>query len=164
MNLTQLEPQLLNMYDIAEKGATAGVGHLTGEDEQYNGRQITIAGKKGVVVYTGNTPADLKLKAGDGFFSKASYQVQFEKEGYETKIVPVEFKLDGWYIGNLLFGGIIGFLIDDPATGAMYKLETEFLNETLTSSTAHIQTEGLNVYSLTDIPKEWEKHLVALDN
>lgn len=31
--------------------------------------------------------------------------------------------MDGWYIGNLLFGGLIGMLIVDPATGAMYKLD-----------------------------------------
>jgi hypothetical protein len=30
--------------------------------------------------------------------------------------------MDGWYIGNILFGGVIGFLIVDPATGAMWKL------------------------------------------
>lgn len=31
--------------------------------------------------------------------------------------------MDGWYMGNLLFGGFIGFLIVDPATGAMWKLD-----------------------------------------
>ena len=30
--------------------------------------------------------------------------------------------MDGWYIGNILFGGLIGMLIVDPATGAMYNL------------------------------------------
>lgn len=30
--------------------------------------------------------------------------------------------MNGWYIGNLLFGGIIGLLIVDPATGAMWTL------------------------------------------
>ena len=27
--------------------------------------------------------------------------------------------MNGWYIGNILFGGLIGFLIVDPLTGAM---------------------------------------------
>jgi hypothetical protein len=125
--------------------------------------KITITDKKGIEVYRGNTPATLKLKAGSGFFSKARYQVKFEKAGYDTKTVPVEFKLDGWYFGNILFGGLIGLLIVDPATGAMYKLDTEFLNETLTQSTASVQKEELKVYTLTNIPSEWKKHLVALD-
>lgn len=30
--------------------------------------------------------------------------------------------MDGWYWGNILFGGLIGMLAVDPATGAMYKL------------------------------------------
>ena len=30
--------------------------------------------------------------------------------------------MDGWYIGHILFGGLIGFLIIDPATGSMWKL------------------------------------------
>jgi hypothetical protein len=67
--------------------------------------------------------------------------VTYTKNGYDTKTVPVEFKLDGWYFGNILLGGLIGMLIIDPATGAMYKLETEFLNETLVQSTASVQKE-----------------------
>jgi hypothetical protein len=31
--------------------------------------------------------------------------------------------MDGWYIGNILFGGLIGILIVDPLTGAMWKLD-----------------------------------------
>ena len=91
--------------------------------------QIVIKDKKGIEIFSGQTPATLKLKSGSGFFGKARYQVTFTKSGYQTKTVPVEFKLNGWYFGNLLFGGILGMLIIDPATGAMYKLETEFLNE-----------------------------------
>ncbi|WP_298758954.1 PEGA domain-containing protein [uncultured Psychroserpens sp.] len=132
-------------------------------DSSPSGAKITITDKKGNDVYTGNTPATLKLKAGNGYFSKARYEVKFEKEGYDVKIVPVEFKLDGWYFGNILIGGLLGMLIIDPASGAMYKLDTEFLNETLTQSTANVEKDGLKVYALTDIPNEWKAHLVALD-
>lgn len=128
--------------------------------------KITITDKKQQIIYTGNTPADLKLKASAGFFSKASYLVKYEKEGYEPKIVPINFKLDGWYIGNILFGGFIGWLIVDPATGAMYKLDTPFLNETLAkkNTTAKVKTndQGLQIYSINDIPSEWRGHLVAI--
>ena len=106
----------------------------------------------------------MKLKAGSGFFGKARYQVTYTKNGYETKTVPVEFKLDGWYFGNILLGGLIGMLIIDPATGAMYKLETEFLNETLVQSTASVQKEELKVYALNEIPTEWKNHLVEVSN
>lgn len=125
--------------------------------------KITITDKKGVEVFKGQTPASLKLKAGSGFFSKARYQVKFEKEGFDTKIVPINYKIDGWYFGNILVGGVIGMLIIDPATGAMYKLETEFLNETLVKSTASVKKEGLNIYAMNDVPEEWKEHLIAIE-
>lgn len=126
--------------------------------------KISITDKKGIEIYTGQTPANLKLKAGSGFFGKARYQVKFEKEGYDTKTVPVEFELDGWYFGNILLGGIIGMLIVDPATGAMWKLETEFINETLIQSTASLENnKELKVYALNDIPTEWKEHLVKIE-
>jgi len=125
--------------------------------------KISITDKKGIEIYSGNTPATLKLKAGSGFFGKAQYQVKFKKNGYDSKTVPVHFKLDGWYFGNILFGGVIGMLIVDPATGAMYKLDTEFLNETLTKSVANIDKEELKIYSINGIPVEWNNHLVLIE-
>lgn len=124
--------------------------------------KISITNKKGIEIYKGTTPANLKLKSGAGFFSKASYQVKFEKDGYETKIVPINFKLDGWYIGNIIFGGVIGFLIVDPATGAMYKLDTEFVNETLVKSTSTTENEELKIYTFNEIPSDWKEHLVLI--
>lgn len=126
--------------------------------------KIVIKDKKGIEIFSGQTPATLKLKAGSGFFGKARYQVTFTKNGYDTKTVPVEFKLDGWYFGNLLLGGVLGMLIIDPATGAMYKLETEFLNETLVQSTASLDNKELKVYALNEIPSEWKNHLVNVNN
>ena len=123
--------------------------------------QIVIKDKKGIEIFSGQTPATLKLKSGSGFFGKARYQVTFNKSGYQTKTVPIEFKLNGWYFGNLLFGGVLGMLIIDPATGAMYKIETEFLNETLLPTKTTASNE-LRVYDIGGIPAEWKNHLVSL--
>ena len=124
--------------------------------------KISIKDKKGVEIYTGNTPATLKLKSGAGFFSKARYQVTFEKVGFDKKVVPVEFKLNGWYFGNILFGGPLGLLIIDPATGAMFKLDTEFLNETLTKTVASIETKELKLLDINKIPTDWKNHLILV--
>lgn len=124
--------------------------------------KIVITDKKGVEIYSGNTPASLSLKAGSGFFAKAHYVVKFTKDGYQSKSVPVNFKMDGWYWGNILIGGLIGMLIIDPATGAMYKLDTEYLNETLVQSTARIENNELKIYNLNEIPTEWNQHLVQV--
>ena len=124
---------------------------------------ITITDKSGVEVYKGNTPAETNLMASSGWFSKTSYQVKFEKEGFDSKTVPVEFKPDGWYFGNTLFGGVVGLLIVDKATGAMFKLDKAFLNETLIISTSSADKEELRVFEMNEIPLEWKNHLLSLD-
>lgn len=126
--------------------------------------KITVIDKRGVEIYKGETPATVKLKAGSGYFSQAEYQVRFEKPGYNTKVLPVVFKLDGWYWGNILTGGLIGMLVIDPLTGAMFKLDTEFLDARLTQSKASLKKEELKIYTLAEIPNKWKQHLVKIGN
>jgi len=123
--------------------------------------RITITDKKGKEIYLGNTPATVKLKAGAGFFSRAEYQVRISSPGYDDKIVPITFKLNNWYFGNILIGGLLGMLIIDPATGAMWKIETEFLNETLSKSTSSIDPE-MKIVTINEIPESWKAHLVKV--
>lgn len=127
-----------------------------------NEAHIVITNKKGVEVFSGTTPATTKLRSGSGYFGKAQYYVKFEKPGFQSKTVPVEFKIDGWYFGNLLLGGIVGMLIVDPLTGAMYKLDTEFLNETLAPAAIAMEKSNMEIYSLSQIPDEWKSHLQPL--
>src|SRR5690606_22977613 len=103
------------------------------------GANVTITDKKGKEVFKGQSPTTVTLKSSSGYFSKAQYQVKIESEGYSQQIVPINYKLNGWYFGNILLGGIIGMLIVDPATGAMYKLDTPAINVTLSKSTALIE-------------------------
>ena len=65
-------------------------------DSAPSNSKIVITNKKGKEVFTGQTPATLDLKSSNGFFSKERYEVTFSKEGYDNKVVPVEFKLNGW--------------------------------------------------------------------
>lgn len=76
--------------------------------------------------------------------------------------MPITFKLDGWYFGNILIGGLLGMLIIDPATGAMWKIETEFLNETLSISTASIDPE-MKIMNINEVPENWKTHLVRVN-
>lgn len=124
--------------------------------------KVSITDKKGKEIYLGNTPVTVQLQAGAGFFSKAEYQVKFSSPGYDEKIVPITFKLDGWYFGNLLLGGLFGMLLIDPATGAMWKIEAEFLNETLSKSTVSIDPK-LKILNINDIPENWKTHLVRVN-
>lgn len=131
------------------------------------GANISITNKKGVEVYSGKTPATMKLKSGSGFFGKESYTVVLNMEGYEAKTIKLDCKLNGWYFGNILFGGLIGLLIVDPATGAMYKLNSDFIEETLSKgSGATTQATGnqpsLQILNKNDVPAHWVKHMVKL--
>ena len=123
---------------------------------------ITITNKKGYEVYSGNTPVVVQLKAGSGFFTSAEYQIKFSTPGYDEKIIPVNFSIDGWYFGNILFGGLIGMLIVDPATGAMWKIDTEYLNITLNQSTSSLMPK-IEIFDINEIPEEWKEQLVELN-
>lgn len=89
------------------------------------GAFVTIKDNSGRVIQQATTPLVVTLDASDGFFSNARYQFLFEKEGYNSTLQMLSAKIDGWYVGNIVFGGLIGLLIVDPATGAMWKLPSE---------------------------------------
>ncbi|AXY73906.1 hypothetical protein D3H65_07895 [Paraflavitalea soli] len=131
------------------------------------GANITITNKKGIEVYSGKTPATMKLKSGSGFFGKESYTVVLNLDGYEAKTLKLDCKLNGWYFGNILFGGLIGLLIVDPATGAMYKLDKDFIEETLSKGpAATTQATGnqpsLQILNKDEVPASWSSHMVKL--
>jgi hypothetical protein len=65
--------------------------------------------------------------------------VRVSKDGYESVDIAVAGTVNGWYIGNILFGGLIGMLIVDPLTGAMYTLEP---NEVTSELVAIKKTEA----------------------
>ena len=126
------------------------------------GATFSVRNESGVVVHQGVTPGTVTLNAGDGYFSGANYTVAFSKEGYEGQTNIISPSVDGWYVANILFGGIIGLLIIDPATGAMYKLPE--------SSAAHMTPlvvtpeadgeevvelgEVVSINTLTDVQKQ----------
>jgi hypothetical protein len=135
-------------------------------DSEPRGANVVIYNRRGVEIFKGGTPALVKLKPGAGFFQRAIYDIEISKDGYSTKKVEVTATLNGWYFGNLLFGGVIGFLIVDPATGAMYRLNDTAVYETLTAAkqTAAVdeQAPQLKVYDINAIPTAWKSKLVAI--
>lgn len=126
------------------------------------GAMIVIKNHKGKEVFSGNSPAVVDLEAGAGFFKKASYQVIISKAGYASQTIPVHCSVDGWYWGNLLLGVVVGMLIVDPATGAMYELDTEEIDVVLTAETSSIGQPQLQVYDIASIPDSWKDKLVRL--
>jgi len=87
------------------------------------GAKVTVKNELGTQVHKCTTPSTVTLSAKSGFFSSANYSFEFEKEGYYPGVSSLSGQMDSWYIGNILFGGLIGFLLVDPATGAMWRLD-----------------------------------------
>lgn len=119
------------------------------------GAGITIENREGKVIFEGTTPTTVKLKSSAGYMKKEEYKITFTKDGYDQKVVSISAELDGWYIGNIMLGGIIGMLIVDPASGAMYKIakEDRVINETLQPTSEH----ALQVYDINNLPDNINK-------
>ena len=118
------------------------------------------------VVFSGRTPATVRLKAGAGFFSGNDYIITFEKEGYAKSTARIKRGTDPWYIvGNIAVGGLIGWLIVDPMTGAMWTLEDSVHANlrSLPSPTLLKNEDGLHIISLADIPTDLRPYLVRIN-
>jgi hypothetical protein len=86
------------------------------------GAKVTVKDEDDVLVFTGTAPSSVVLKAGGAYFDGYNYSFTFEKEGYVPQVVYLRSKIDPWYFGNIVFGGLIGLCIIDPLTGSMMKL------------------------------------------
>jgi len=120
----------------------------------------------GEKIFEGETPTTVVLKAGDGYFKKSTYSIVFYDENMNpSKNIILQPELDVWYVGNLIFGGLIGILIVDPITGAMWKLpdevsiDLEALDKSKTSS-IHIGKKKLEIVSYYDIPENLRDKLI----
>ncbi|MGV3658577.1 MAG: hypothetical protein ACO1TE_00280 [Prosthecobacter sp.] len=126
---------------------------------------VTITNKKGVAVHSGLTPTTVTLKSSAGFFQNERYTLTFSKPGHTSRSVPLKAGISGWYAGNIIFGGLVGILIVDPLTGAMWRLNDK-VHADLGAGQAVTSTPGghsLRVVNRADIPASWEGNLVALN-
>jgi hypothetical protein len=140
------------------------------------GASVTITDlSTGVVVGTGTTPHMVMLKKSHGFFKGAKYKIDLELPGYAPVVSQIDTTVSGWYVaGNLVFGGLIGWLIVDPATGAMWTLSREAIDvpltpaatpEKLPASTPTSSGEGayIGVAALASVPPSARSHLVRVN-
>ena len=70
----------------------------------------------------------------------------------------------GWYFGNIIFGGLIGLLAVEPATGARYTLKPDAVEGTLSELKVSRTDEGrsLTVVLLANVPQDWLDQLVPI--
>ncbi|MBI5574919.1 MAG: hypothetical protein HY896_00985 [Deltaproteobacteria bacterium] len=77
-------------------------------------------------ISTVTTPASLTLDRGRGYFRSSQYRIRCTGTDNSAQEAILDGNPNGYYLGgNILLGGLIGYLIVDPLTGAMWTLEPE---------------------------------------
>lgn len=133
---------------------------------QPDGADVTVVDSSGETVFAGKTPAVAALKPGAGYFRGQNYTVAFEKPGYTRHETKIKRGVSAWYVaGNFFFGGLIGWLIVDPLTGAMWTLEENVHAELapLGSSSSAEGTNRLHVVCVDEVPEPLTKHMVRIN-
>jgi len=108
---------------------------------------VTIDGKE-----MGITPLTLKLARAE------HHTVVINLAGYMPYETKLTRKVDGWIAGNIIFGGLIGLVID-AAGGGMYKLTPDQVQAELRNQTTQVGSVNDGIFlSVVLSPKsEWEK-------
>jgi len=92
---------------------------------------------------------------------KDSHSVKITMAGYESYELIINRNVSGWAWGNIVFGGLIGLVVD-ATTGGMYKLNPNEVNAQLSESgRAELAKgdSGINLFiELTEsVDDEWVK-------
>ena len=129
------------------------------------GAKLSIYDSKQKLIATQTTPTLITLRREQGYFSAANYRMVCEMPGYTSSEMQFKSTLNPWYLGNIVFGGLIGILIVDPATGAMWSFPSKELNFTLgslgTSPEAIKASEGYAERLKNSLPVKSEQEATA---
>ena len=93
-------------------GSIMGVKEMVNIDTNVDKAEILVNG-----VSVAEAPGAVVIKPKD--------VVSLKKEGYRDQIVPIFTKFNSWVIGNIIFGGIPGLIID-AATGSLKAIEGNY--------------------------------------
>jgi hypothetical protein len=127
------------------------------------GAKVSIVNGNGETVSEGTTPFTAELRKGKPYFRPGKYNLTFTKEGHAEYKQELKSTVNGWYFGNFGFGGLVGLLIVDPLTGAMWTLP-EAVTVSLTPQTAANPGDpGLNIVSLEDVPASLRSKMTPLN-
>ena len=122
------------------------------------GATVSINGAK-----HGTTPTQVRLKRNANMPGSPSgrgyYDVKIELDGYYPYEVKVKREFNGWFIGNIVIGGLIGIIVD-AATGSMYKLSPDQVIAQMGRQTAvNTDNKDGNIFIAVtlDVDPTWEK-------
>lgn len=117
------------------------------------------------VVLVNKTPFIATLDPKKSYFKGQSYTLRLELPGYQTTELELTPKLSGWYWGNIVFGGLIGMLAVDPATGAMWNITPDKVEHTLATGRGALikSDEGFMVVLVSELTPAEREQMVRLN-
>ena len=121
-------------------------------------QQVAISSNPGNASVTinglsmGQTPMLIDLKRKDTHF------VKIELPGYAPYETFLSRQVSGWIWGNIVFGGLIGVVVD-AASGGMYKLTPEQVQAELRGRHVHFSDseQGVFIAVVFDVHDDWIK-------
>lgn len=90
------------------------------------GTNISIKDSNGNVIIEGTESLSVKLDRAKGFFEKGVYTIEVNKPGFKPVVMQLTGQVNkgSYVVGNFFSWGLLGWLIVDPLTGAMWTLNT----------------------------------------
>ncbi|MDO6460769.1 hypothetical protein Q4485_08675 [Granulosicoccaceae sp. 1_MG-2023] len=164
-----------NTFAIAAVTIMTGCASIVGSPDQSvvihstpSNANVTITDEKMVEVHSGVTPVTVQLRKSDGsYFGGKEYTVEISKQGYESRTMMIKSAPNGWYIGgNLIFGGLIGWLVVDPLTGSMYNLSPDTINAALGESVSSNENgeSEIKLVLVEDVPGNLRDKMEPIGN
>jgi hypothetical protein len=93
----------------------------------------------------GKTPFESRLARNQ------KHSIVIKLDGYQDFELQMTRKFNGWYIGNIVFGGLIGLIVD-PLTGAICTLSPSEVRAQLSKGTVITKTKD-DIYIAVSLTK-----------
>ena len=121
-----------------------------------------VTDEDGAVVSQGYTPSQAMLSRSSGYFRPGKYMIEIKKGGKVVGKEIITAGINGWYFGNLAIGGLIGMIIVDPLSGAMYRMPESVTVNTTLMAAASPQSTTLQVVDISALTSEQRGRLVRI--
>ena len=117
---------------------------------------------QGTVVSQGITPSSATLDRSPGYFRAGSYTIEVTRKGKVVGKETITASLNNWYFGNILIGGLIGMVIVDPLTGAMYRMPENVTISTIDMTSAATESRSFQIIDLSTLNRQQRSSLVRI--
>ena len=116
----------------------------------------------GAVVSQGFTPATTTMNRSAGYFRPGKYSIEISKNGKVVGKETITATLNGWYFGNILIGGLVGLVIVDPLSGAMYRMPESVTVSTTSMASASEPSKALQLVDISTLTSQQRGKLVRI--